>query len=137
MSSDTITLSADLGDIGSLGRIDIPVQGPGGANLLVMLNGITLSGVDVDWNAEVPLSFLIETDFKLGNGDVLRASTGYVCLASIGADDNKPMEVALDQVTVIQRTSDVIALLLQGAILGDTTIFRIAYQANLLIKRQH
>ena len=135
MDTQVIDIAADLGGIGSLGRLEVPVRGPGRANLLVFLNGITLSGFDVNWGDEVPLSFLIETNYKLRDDDVLLGSTGYVSLASIGADDNETMEVALDEVSVIRRTSDVVALMVRGAILGDTTIFRIAYQANLLIMR--
>lgn len=133
--SNRILLAADLGDVGSVSHLEIPTQGPGEANLLVFINGITLSGQDVDSENPDPLEMIIETDYKLRDNDVLINSSAYACLASFGADDDRTLEVALDDVAVIRRTSNVIALRVTGQLVGDTTLFRVAYQVNLLLSR--
>ena len=136
--TEFVPLATDLGGVGSFGHLEIPIQGPGGANLLVCINGITLSGLDVDWDEEVPIRIVVETEYKLRDDDqIIGAIAAYASLASIAADDDKPLEIALDEISAIRRTSNVVALIVTGKLLGDTTLFRIGYQINLTLVRTH
>jgi hypothetical protein len=131
-----IQLAADLGEVGSMGHLEIPIQGPGGANLLVCINGITLSGLDV--NNEEPEHFriVVETEYKLRDDDQLIGGiAAFASLASIAADGGEPLEIALNEVSAIRRTSNVVALIVSGELLGDTTLFRIGYQISLTLLR--
>jgi hypothetical protein len=80
---------------------------------------------------------IAETQYKLRDDDQLLGVAAYACLASIAADDNEPLEIALDRVSAVRRTSNVVALIATGAMLGDTTLFRVAYQINLTLMRPH
>jgi hypothetical protein len=123
--------------MGSFGHLEIPIQGPGGANLLVCINGITLRGLDVDSDEEVPIRIVVETEYKLRDDDQIGGIAAYASLASIAADGGEPLEIALDEISAIRRTSNVVALIVTGKLLGDTTLFRIGYQINLTLVRTH
>jgi hypothetical protein len=134
-----IEVAADMGEVVDARHLEIPVQGPEGANLLVFINGVTLKGLDTDddfrTRAFSPVNFFIDTDYKLRDDDRLIQSSAYACLSSIGADDSTPFLLALDETIVKVRTSRVIQLYLNGAVEGDTALYRIGYQVNLLVLR--
>jgi hypothetical protein len=136
---EPIQLAADLGDVGSAGYLEIPIQGPAGANLLVCINGITLSGLEIDPSDDpTPIHFVVETQYKLRDDDlVIGQIAAFASIASFAADDSEELEVALNEVSAIRRTSNVVALIVNGELLGDTALFRIRYQINLTISRIH
>src|SRR5882672_11186944 len=133
--TERIQLAVDMGDVTAAAHLEIPVQGPGNANLLVCINGITLRGFDTDddfGNGREPtdIEIFIDTDYKLRDDDVLLNHTAYASLASMGTDDSTGFQLALDQSFVEMRTSRVIRLRLTGKAEGDTALYRIGYQAN-------
>ncbi|PYQ26617.1 MAG: hypothetical protein DMF56_23690 [Acidobacteria bacterium] len=137
---ERIQIAADMGEVTAARHLEIPVQGPGRANLLVCINGITLKGFDTDEdfrNGREPtdIEIFIDTDYKLRDDDVLLYSTAYSCLASMGTDDDTGFQLALDQSFAEVRTSRVVRIRLTGTAEGDTAIYRIGYQANLLLAR--
>jgi hypothetical protein len=127
-------VEADFGDIGSSRHLEIPVRGPGIANLLVFINGITQSEFDIEWDEVYPFDMFIQTDYKLRDGDLLVNSSAYACLAAFAVDENV-MEVALNETAVIRGTSNVITLKVSGDILGDIDLLHVGYQVNLLVSR--
>jgi hypothetical protein len=131
---DRFMVEADFGDIGSSGHLEIPIRGPGRANLLVFINGITLREFDREWDVRFPFDMYIQTDYKLRDGDVLINSSAYACLAAFAVDENV-MEVALNETGVILRTSNIITLKVSGDILGDIDLLHVGYQVNLLVSR--
>jgi hypothetical protein len=136
--SQPIPIAADMGEVGSARHLELPIQGPD-ANLLVLINGITLKGLDTDHDFgsrdRTAVDFFIDTDYKLRDDDVLTDSSTFVSLASIGADDSTTFLLALDEVSVNVRTSKVVQLHVRGAVEGDTAIYRIGYQVNLAVLR--
>ena len=127
-------VEADFGDIGSSRHLEIPVRGPGSANLLVFINGITQSQFDIDWEEVYPFDMFIQTDYKLRDGDLLVNSSAYACLAAFAVDENA-MEVALNETAVIRGTGNVITLKVSGDVLGDIDLLHVGYQVNLLVSR--
>jgi hypothetical protein len=138
--TERIQIAADMGEVTAARHLEIPIQGPGRANLLVCINGITVKGFDTDddfRNGREPtgIEIFIDTDYKLRDDDVLVNATAYACLASMGTDDSTGFQLALDDSFVEVRTSRVVRLRLTGQAEGDTAIYRIGYQANLLVMR--
>lgn len=141
--TESIQIAADLGEVTGARHLEIPVKGPGRANLLVCINGITLKGFDTDndfQNGREPtdIVIIIDTDYKLRDDDLLVTEqkwTAYACLASMGADDSTPFQLALDESFVEVPTSRVVRLRLTGKAEGDTALYRISYQVNLLVAR--
>ncbi len=132
-----ISLATDLGEVGSIGQFEIPISGPAGANLLVCINGITLRGLDIDWEEPLPIRIVVETEYKLRDDDQVVGIAAYATLASIATDGGGSFEIALNDVSAIRRTSNIVALIVNGELLGDTTLFRIGYQINLTLRRTH
>src|SRR3954447_14679582 len=100
--TERIQIAADMGEITGARHLEIPIQGPGHANLLVCINGITLKGFDTDEdfrNQREPtdIEIFIDTDYKLRDDYVLVNSTAYACLASMGTDDSTGFRLALDE----------------------------------------
>ena len=105
---------------------------------MVCINGITLKGFDTDEDfrngrERTGIEIFIDTEYKLRDSDVLVNSTVYACLASMGTDDSTGFELALDKSFAEVRTSKVVGLRLTGRAEGDTAIYRIGYEANLLV----
>jgi hypothetical protein len=135
----SILVAADLGGVASARHLEIPIVGPGRANLLVVANGVALPELTTDevlgTEETTPIDFLIDTDYKLRDNDVLIDSSAYVTLSSIDADDSTDFLLALDSTEVKVRTSKVIQLKASGAVGGDAGLHRIGYQVNLLVMR--
>lgn len=139
--SERIHLEADMGEVGSLGILELPILGPGSANFLVILNGITLRGFDTDADFETVrnrtfVETFIDTNYQLRENDILLNSSAYATLNSIQTDDDSNVQLALDDVEVNVRTSRVIQIKINGNAEGDGGIYRIGYQVNLLISRR-
>ena len=138
--TERIQIAADMGEVTAARHLEIPVRGPGPANLLVCINGITLKGFDTDEDFKTrreptDIEIFIDTDYKLRDDDELVNSTAYSCLASMGTDDSTGFQLALDECFAEVRTSRVVRIRLLGRAEGDTAIYRIGYQANLLLVR--
>jgi hypothetical protein len=137
-------VDADLGPVpggvASARHLEVPITGPGRANLLVIANGIAIFDIETDealgTEDLTAFDFLIDTDFKLKDNDALLDSSAYACLSAIQADDSTDFRVALDSTEVKVRTSNVIQLKVSGEFEGDTGIHRIGYQVNLVISRR-
>jgi len=145
MSVPFVIAQADLGPVSkgvaSARHLEIPIQGPGAATLLVVINGVAIPDVIIpedlhDSEARTPFDFFIDTDYKLRDDDRLLGSSAYVSLASIDSDDSRKFLLALDSTEVKVRTSKVIQLKANGALEGDSGLHRIGYQVNLLVERQ-
>ena len=138
--SKRIYLAADRGDLGGTTNLELPLHGPGAANLLVCVNGYTLSGFDTDedFNTEdrTTIQFLIDTGYQLRDDDVLVNSSSYTTLASIGMDDERGLLLSLENNSVVVRGSKEIQLEINGETAGDNAIYRIGYQMNLLLIRR-
>ena len=139
--SRRIYLAADRADLGGLTKLELPLRGPGGANLLVCVNGYTLSGFDTDEDFgtenRTEFQFLIDTGYQLRSDDVLINSSSYVTLSSIQMDDNKGLLLSLENSSEVVRGSKEIQLEINGETAGDNGIYRIGYQLNLLLIRRH
>jgi hypothetical protein len=128
-----------MGGVASAHHLEIPIAGPGRANLLVITDGVAVPDLSTNemlgTEATTPIDFFIDTDYKLHDTDDLIDSSAYVTLSSIDADDSTDFLIALDSTEVRVRTSKVILLKASGAVSGDTGLHRIGYQVNLLIMR--
>jgi hypothetical protein len=135
----SISVAADMGGVASAHHLEIPIAGPGRANLLVITDGVAIPDLSTDETLgtedTTPIDFFIDTDYKLRDSDALLDSSAYVTLSSIDADDSTDFVIALDSTEVRVRTSNVIQLKASGAVGGDTALHRIGYQVNLLIMR--
>jgi hypothetical protein len=139
----SISVAADMGGVAggvaSAHHLEIPIVGPGRANLLVVIDRIAIPELATDEVLETEettrIDFLIDTDYKLRDADALIDSSAYVTLSSIDADDSTDFLIALDTTEVKVRTSNVIQLKASGAVGGDTGLHRIGYQVNLLVMR--
>jgi hypothetical protein len=137
-----IEVSADKDEVESARHLEIPIQGPAPANLLVQINGIAkpeldLFGTQTGPNEIATVHVYIDTDYKLRDDDVLVNSAVYACLASIDCDESPPHRWALDQTNIVLRTSKVIALHATCVLQNDVALHRIGYQVSLLIARTH
>jgi hypothetical protein len=140
--TERVQIAADMGEIVDPRHLEIPVQGPGRINLLVCITGVTLKGFDTDddfrnGRIRTDVEIFVDTDYKLRDDDVLVNSSAYACLASMGTDDSTGFQLALDESFAEVRTSRVVRLRLTGTAEGDTGIYRIGYQVNLLVMRTH
>lgn len=156
MSDKKLVLDTDNLDIESERFIEVPIKGPGDANRLVVLNGIALSGTEddtttLDSNAGVPQHWnvLIHTKYRLAdadrwqnivdrNADLLQAT--WVSLCAIKADEaggtaSWGFLLALDSVTASIDSTNRVRLQIRAGLQGDSTIMKIAYQVNFLIKK--
>jgi hypothetical protein len=134
-----IEISADLDQVASAHHLEIPIVGPGRANLLVVVDGIAIPDVATDefigTEASTPFDYFIQTDYKLKDDDLLLDSSAYVTLSSIDADDSTNFLIAMDTTEVLVRTTRVIWLHVHGGFEGDTGLHRIGYQVNLVVSR--
>jgi hypothetical protein len=139
MSSTSIEISADLNQVASAHHLEIPIIGPGRANLLVIVDGIAIPDVATDEyigsEDSTPFDYFIQTDYKLKDDDVIIDSSAYVTLSSIDADDSTNFLIALDVAEVLVKTTNVIWLHISGGFEGDTGLHRIGYQVNLVVSR--
>ena len=139
----SISVAADMGavtgGVASAHHLEIPIVGPGRANLLVVIDGIAIPDLATDealgTEDTTKVDFLIDTDFKLRDDDKLIDGSAYVTLSSIDADDSTDFLLALDNTEVKVRISNVVQLKASGAVGGDTGLHRIGYQVNLLVMR--
>lgn len=150
----------DTGGVESHRFLEIPVSGPGKANRLVTITGIAIPEADESDGTKdnkKPLvhgDIFIKTDYRLkdadrwqgivdDNKDLLAAT--YVSLASITYDDEEDITnplpasaftAAVDSVDTTVDTDDGrIWVHVVVGLQGDTTIHRIAYQANILVQK--
>lgn len=138
--SAKVFLAADIpGQVASARHLEIPIGGPGRANLLVVVDGVAVPDLATDEQLgtedATAVEFFIDTDYKLRDDDVLLDSSAYVTLASIDADDSTAFRLALDATEVVVRTSKVVQLHVSGGVGGDTGLHRIGYQVNLVVMR--
>jgi hypothetical protein len=141
----TVYVASDWGDVASARYLEIPVSAPGEANTLVIVDGIAIPDLATDENLHtedtIHLDFLIDTNYKLGDNDLLIDHSAYVCLSSIEADDDQgdggEFRLALETADVlVGKTSKIVQLKVSGAAGGDTGLHRIGFQLNLLVRRE-
>jgi hypothetical protein len=138
--AERIEIAADMGDVIGARHLEIPVRGPGRANLLVCIDGVTVKGFDTDADFAsgrnlTDIEIFIDTEYKLRDDDILLESTAYACLAAIQSDDDTGFLLALDESFAEVRTSKVVRVRLKGRAGGDTALYRVGYQVNLLLER--
>lgn len=155
------TVDALTGGVVSHRFLEIPISGPGTANRLVTITGVAVPDADQsDGNPtgdpKEPLihgDVYIITDYQLRDSDqwqkifdentTLLAAT-YVSLASITYDDEEDIAnplsapaftAAIDSVDTTVYVDNRIQIHLVVGLQGDTTIHRVSYQANILLRR--
>ena len=150
-----VLLRSDRGEISNPAFLEIPVRGPGLANCLVVITGLATSGTPdgagLDVNSEdaafgevliTTNYFLDKADKWLGiinNNTELRHAT-YVTLTAIAADDDDDtagFTLAVNEVetTVDENDGNRVRIRVAVALQGDSTISKIGYQANILIRK--
>jgi hypothetical protein len=130
--------------------LEIPISGPGSANTLVTITGVAIPNADIESSGADDLKNLIhgdifiKTDYQLKESDQFLQAATYASLASITFDDNEgdptnpfPAPAFTAAVDSIETTvfDNRIQVHLVVGIQGDTTINRISYQANVLLKK--
>ena len=119
-----VELAADMGDVESARFLEIPIQGPRGADRLVIIDGIAVPDFDTDEDLgagntdTVHITFFIDTNYKLSDLASLIDSSAYVSLASVQGDDSTEVRIAVEAAKVVKRTSGVIQLRAFGALGG-------------------
>ena len=147
-----LILDSDYRQIESERYIEVPIKGPGEANRLVILNGLAISGADDPTGFGLDTAtqnvfhrtVFINTKYRLadadrwqqivnGNTDLLQAS--WLSLCAITADEEGGFVVALDAVTATINANHRLQLEICAGLQGDSTILKVAYQVNFLIKK--
>jgi hypothetical protein len=133
-----IPLSVDDGNVGSARFVELPIAGPDGGNLLVMINGLAqlpFETVSVEDGNELRIG----TNYKVKDQDVILDASGYVYLSGVQADDNSEtgsnINLFLSDVLVTTAASGVIQLKVNFMSWGDLSVPYIGYQANVVLRR--
>jgi len=130
--------------------LEIPISGPGSANTLVTITGVAIPNADMESGTDDPAKLIqgdifIKTDYQLKESDQFLQAATYASLASVTYDDGEPGDpnnpvpapaftAAVDSIDTTVVDNRVQVHLVVG-IQGDTTIHRISYQANVLLKK--
>ncbi len=139
-----LSVSADQGQITNPRFLEIPIQGPKPANLLVTLTGVAIVVPDDEaWDqlndgysgSTTAGDIYIETNYKLRDSDELVDQATWVSLASIDADDDPDFIIAINSAETLERTSNVIQVHVAALTNDDASILRISYQSNILVNR--
>src|SRR5215831_6071270 len=160
-----LTLDVDQCEVESHRYCEIPVAGPGLANTLVMITGIAVPAADVGRNeAETTVlcqgDIWIKTDYivrspdqwqhiandpKTGQPNEFLLQATNVTLATIFNEQGtnialiEPEEgeftFAVNDVVAQVNTDGRVQIWIRAAAQGDVTLARIAYHANILIRK--
>ncbi len=149
MSDGKLNLDTDTDDILDERFIEVPITGPGEANRLVVLNGIALSGKDGSgldtpdqrsqhWDVFIQTKYrLAEADRWLGivegNTELLHAT--WLSLCAITADEEGGFTIGLETVTASINSTNRVRLHIYAGLQGDSTLLKISYQVNFLLKK--
>ncbi len=141
MTGRPIGLSFDNGEVGSGRFLEIPIKGPGSANLLVMIDGLAISPIDgTPFNAfSDDAEFHIATNYRLRDQDEMLDASAYACLAEVQADDEPDtgsnFSLTISGTGVVVATTRVIQLQVSAQLAGDTALMRIGYRLNVVLHR--
>jgi hypothetical protein len=140
-----MSLDVDQCEVESHRICEIPVSGPGLANRLVMITGIAVPALDTgDSDTTFRGDVYVKTDYIVNppdqwlnivdnNAALLQATSAT--LASIVNESEGESLFAVDEVSTQRNTDGRIQVNLRVAMQGDVTLARIAYQANILIRK--
>lgn len=149
MSDFKIRLRTDQGDIDSYNSIEIPINGPAPANVLISITGVAEVNLDTDNDLRTEDlrhgDVYISTTYLLHDTDHYIDGASMASLASIASDDSTegdlfdaddvPVLFAVDAIDTEPDATRLIQLHLQIAAAGDIAISKISFQSNILIAR--
>jgi len=142
-----IRLDTDQCGVESHRFCEFPIEGPDGANRLVIVTGVAVVAVDLDWSDEPRVALgdvWIKTDYVVRPNDQyitdiiegktqLRQTT-YVALASIGGDDF-PDAVTLGIDFATADIDSARRLQLHVRVRASDPLYRVSYQTSFLIRK--
>ena len=149
MSDFKIVIDADIEGVESHRFLETPISGPGKANRLVTITGIAIPNADFFGQPLAHGDIFILTEYRIkdlgefegivdGNKALLAAT--YASLASISyggdsyADPPPSFTAAVDSVDTRVADGRIVVHLVVG-LQGVTSIHRISYQANVLVRK--
>lgn len=139
------SLDVDQCEVESHRFCEIPVSGPGRANLLVIITGIAVPASDTpDKDPTYSGDIYVKTDYIVnapdewqdivdGNKNLLQAT--YVTPASILNESEGEFIFAVNNVSTQRNSDGRIQINIAAVLHGDVTLARVAYQASILIHR--
>jgi hypothetical protein len=144
-----IFLDVDHCEVESHRFCEIPVSGPGRANLLVIITGIAVPFADAitpdnQGNPTYSGEIYVKTDYIVNppdewknivedNKDLLQAT--YVTPVSILNEEEGEFLFAVDEASTHRKSEGPIEIKITALLRGNVILARVAYQASILIHR--